>query len=814
MAFPFVAPFDNWVKEVLKERETGKLDTSLKRPYAVLTSGAKVIKSIPNSDKDKRIEEIKNLLKGNISPGEIVYNGCIIANNTSNLELSYSTMDTPVGIDFDGRIIRVENETDRRVSTPIIESIDIDTDGANNTLKTAKVKLKCFTLKQLEMFEMFFMKPGMNVLLEFGDNSFLKDLLKSIANPKSETATQKQLTVFRNGEQKQVKVIDRIEQCLIPKQKFDDFVNEFTTYFRSSIDGTIKYFEKIESSLGSYDLIAGKVMDYNFSINEDLTYSVELEISQSNQISLALPCNPKNSNSKANQPAKDKNQSYDERQQIIDSIILNFDLSKDKLKVLLQQSHPEGKDWITDEFFNYNKVDTTQKDNIASADAYVSLRFVLYILMNYVTTTDKGDGVDTSLFKFNMPKYLKQNPTNPKERIEVDFIPVISHKNMMSISNSVIFPTDELPIMIVGGKDNEIIIDSKNKLDGRINGYNFHHKISIYEKESNKNFYEKLSEEERLGNALNIFLKYEDVVRVWKQELYRIDFLEKILNMINVNSLGLFRLIYGNQSENGFGTIMDYKLCTSPTADIRPIKSDEVYRFKIGPNGSIVKEFSFNFELSNLVAGQTIFNSNKFVLDALKEKKNADAEKSEDIELPPSVYKSVDMSTMANADGYYTINYIEYKTIQERVQNIVTQTKDVSKETQNQIISGSVSTNKPAESTTEEESLTDIITQKSTKFIFGKDHKTLIYLDEPFILNAIELKKEAKAKKPTLSPIEVSLTVSGFSGFRCGYVFNVDGIPESYNQNGVFQITNIKHSVSNDGWNTTIEAGYLARKFD
>jgi hypothetical protein len=259
---------------------------------------------------------------------------------------------------------------------------------------------------------------------------------------------------------------------------------------------------------------------------------------------------------------------------------------------------------------------------------------------------------------------------------------------------------------------------------------------------------------------------------------------------------------------------MDYKLCTSNSVTIKPIKSNDIYRFKIGPNGSIVKEFSFNFELSNLVAGQTIFNSNKFVLDALKEKKNIDAEKSEDIELPPDVYKSVDMSTMANADGYYTINYIEYKTILEKVKDRTEQTKQLSTETRNQIISGSVSTDKPAESTTEEQNLTDIITQKSTKFIFGKDHKSLIYSDESFILNAIELPKDVKAKKPTLSPIEVSLTVSGFSGFRCGYVFNVDGIPESYNQNGVFQITNIKHSISNDGWNTTIEAGYLARKFD
>jgi hypothetical protein len=368
--------------------------------------------------------------------------------------------------------------------------------------------------------------------------------------------------------------------------------------------------------------------------------------------------------------------------------------------------------------------------------------------------------------------------------------------------------------MIVGGVDNEIIIDDKNRIDGRINGYNFHYAESLYEKESQVDITSNKSyADERIGNALNIFLRYEDVVRIWKQELYRIDFLEKILDMINSNSLGLFKLIYANQSENGYGSIMDYKLCTSRNATITPIKSNEIYRFKIGPKGSIVKDFSFNFELSNLVAGQTLFNSNKFVLQALKEKKDPNAT-SDTIELPNDVYKSIDMSTMANADGYYTINYIEYKTIKEKLNEKIEQTNQLSEETKTQILSGSVSTDKPAESTAEENNLTDIITQKSAKFIFGTEHKSLIYSDEAFILKAIELPKDIKAKKPTLSPIEVSLTVSGFSGFRCGYVFNIDGIPESYNQNGVFQITNVKHSINNEGWTTTIEAGYLGRKFD
>jgi ATP-dependent helicase/DNAse subunit B len=69
-------------------------------------------------------------------------------------------------------------------------------------------------------------------------------------------------------------------------------------------------------------------------------------------------------------------------------------------------------------------------------------------------------------------------------------------------------------------------------------------------------------------------------------------------------------------------------------------------------------------------------------------------------------------------------------------------------------------------------------------------------------------RNNTETKKSTLSPIEVTLTIDGFSGFSPGQYFHIDGIPEIYNQTGVFQITNIKHNIATDGWNTTIEAGF------
>jgi hypothetical protein len=94
-----------------------------------------------------------------------------------------------------------------------------------------------------------------------------------------------------------------------------------------------------------------------------------------------------------------------------------------------------------------------------------------------------------------------------------------------------------------------------------------------------------------------------------------------------------------------------------------------------------------------------------------------------------------------------------------------------------------------------------------------KDPITLIYTDSTLIQNKIHKSEKDNAdktgkKKSTLSPIEVTITIDGFSGFRCGQYFNIDGVPEIYNQIGVFQITEISHSVQKSEWTTTIKADF------
>jgi hypothetical protein len=799
MGFPYLAPLPPWTVDIMIQRENNPVATSFKNPWAVLTSGALVAKSVASADIKERLKQLENLINGELGEGEKVYKGCIISNNINNTELSYSTQETIIGIDFEGKPIKVEGEKARKVSTPIIESIDIDTDGANNTLKTAKIAVRCFTLKQLEMFELFFLKPGMNVLIEFGDASLLKTALFPIQKSKATELTNKKnvFNKFKDGTIKEIKTFSKLEEALVSKnESYDDFCKNFSQYFRSDTEAIAKYLEKVERSLGSYDLVAGKVTEYSFSISPDGTYEVTFEVSQGNQVSMAIPHNPKSA-TKAKTKQQSNNTDFLPIDQIKELMIADLNLGDGMaFKSLMDAKHPDndtGKTWEND-FFNFLKINKQQKDTVASDKAYVSLRFVLKILMNFVL----GDkNIDQNFFEFNIQEF-----TGESTKKKIFAIPVTSNKNIISSNTDVIFPTNELPKFVVDGKDkNEIGISKDDRIKGLINGYDFHTQEPLIVPNVEPKQIIKAEGSDKVGNALNIFLNYETVTKAWNSARSRIDFLENILAICNQNSYGMFTLVFGISENNGKPTIIDAK---RPPTDKIIEDNSEIYRFKPTTINSNVLEFSFNFEMSNLVAGRQIFNSGKFIAEAKSKKEGTKTPvDTNEIHLPPEAYRSIDNSNMGNADGWYSINNVEKKSIEARFERLKTLDVDLPDPEEK----------KPETATTEANTISQIISDKSISFLMTKSTTALtplIFKDPAIITKKIfGEEKTSGQKKPTLSPIDITLTIDGFSGFTPGQYFNVDGIPEIYNQIGVFQITNTKHTVSNEGWKTTIEASHM-----
>lgn len=60
-------------------------------------------------------------------------------------------------------------------SMPGITSLRIESIGAYGSVRKATVNFQCWDIKQLEILEALYMRPGYTVLLEYGRNSYLKD---------------------------------------------------------------------------------------------------------------------------------------------------------------------------------------------------------------------------------------------------------------------------------------------------------------------------------------------------------------------------------------------------------------------------------------------------------------------------------------------------------------------------------------------------------------------------------------------------------------------------------------------------------------
>ena len=746
----YLAPLKKWVVDILEERENNPKEANKKMPFVIMTSGAKIVKSNgPMNTKTEAIERAKEVIS---KDSGVVHNGCIISNQL-NPSLNYSLQQTLVGFDFSGKAIYAVGEFGRRISMPIIESVDINTDGINNTLKVANVNVRCFSLKQFEMFELFFCKAGMHILIEYGDNSLTPAL----------------------------------NLVMIDKSDYKTFVETFKEFTDPTINQFGKYLESCKTSKGSYDRVAGKLINYSYSIEQDGTYSVLLEVAQSNEYNLALPKAFITKYKAFDSPSP--NNKVSQWEQWTNKLVNDLPGLNSEMKL-------KETDW-KDHFFNWGKINDDELDKSASNEPYLSLKFILEILAN--NTANQGNNSDFVLFKND---YFKIKDSTEK------IIPITVHNNMISVDNDIIFPNQNLPQFTFDETTGVIKRTKSGVVDGSIGVGNNklslipNKEISFTDSEGdnkilkiteikNKNN-EKLTDL-KIGNALNIFVSYKVVGEAWERNTKTIDFIVDVLDRINKTSFGLFKLRIGSLYESAKQTVIDTKLY--PLNTEQP-NSRKQYRFKPTTINSNVRDFKFNFELSDQVAAATIFNSAKFLANR-KAVKEGDKENKNAINLSPELYQSIDYSAFSTADGYFSINEIEYQ------QLIKTPVKTNTNEDDDKNVKEKVEAEKEAKRKSYD--------NFQTKFKFKKgDVRTLIYEDYSFINTELGLNTEdVRSRFELVTPIKVNLTIDGISGITCGETFRVDGIPEQYNKLGQFQITNTKHVVNTDqGWTTEIEGEF------
>ena len=367
-----ISPMKKWVVDILEERENNANFSNNKMPFIIMSSGAKVLKKPATADtKYKILEKVKEIVS---KKEKADWNGCIITNQIDS-SINYNTGNTIVGKDFFGKTIQIKEESGRKISPPIIESVYIDTNSTNNTLKYTTIDVRCFSLKQFEIFELFFCKPGMHILLEYGEGS--------------------QQSLLNNN-------------VFVAKNDYNKFITNFKDYTDPTKNQFAKYHLICETSKGTYDRCAGRVTDYNYSVGQDGTYEVKISITQGNEFNFALP------------------RSYSARQSIVATPNTNLSEFK-QIELKIKNDFPGidpnldiSEDIWKKDFFNFVKKSETNKDTSTSSTPYISLRFVLSMLLNnYILQGGTADN-----FKFNIPDFYEIGGKSEP------IIPITIHKDI------------------------------------------------------------------------------------------------------------------------------------------------------------------------------------------------------------------------------------------------------------------------------------------------------------------------------------------------------------------------------------------------
>jgi len=739
MPFPFIAPLKPWIVKKLEKRESDPQASSTLSPFAMLTSGAVVVSG-------GKVEELfKTRAYGD------AYHGCVITNTTDTSKL-YQTGNTIVGYDLNGKEIAVLGEKNRRVSTPIIESIEINSNGGNNTLKVAEVKVRVFTLKQLEMFELFFLRPSMNVVLEYGWNVDIRNT--GVLGPNIKNVT--------------------IQKHLFAKKNWTKYKSDYIDYFTDT-KKVVDYIKVLEDTDGNYDFMLGRVTNFNYSPTQDGSYEVNIEISAGNELQL-WPAY-KSARNSSNTKKKDK-KAVTNYKSFIEKV--SSDLNIPELNTIFK----DEKKW-KDEFFNYGITNEKQKNTVVSKTPFLSFKAIIHIINNLKTIKNPAEGIQWETYSY------KDEP----------IIPVNSNPYIISTNPYILIP-GELPGIIVTkeNKDNRIVVSTNDKDRQKclINKKSFNlNNTKIFDFDNFKPI-EKLSPIEiksnvtnetikvvpNTGNLLNIFFSYERFLEIVDVATSLSEIITPILQAIDDTMMGLTNLEIQKIDDGpsiGKLEIVDRKK-QHPPPPPPSNGTNPIYKFKMGPKSSIIRNFSFDMQLSTLMQAQALYSTQLAIAKA-KNKTNTAASKE------IGNYISADLSYAPNADGYFSINDMEISLVDKMPIPTIEKTAEEEKE--------------------EVENLKEVIQGKYTKFLINGEIKNMVYQDSGLI--QLYLLPKANANTLALTFLEITLGIDGLAGFSCGEYFNIEGIPEIYNKNGFFQILNIKQGLDENGWKTTLEAGFLLK---
>jgi len=245
-------PFDDYVKNQIEVRQkklakTQKSSEDLvvfnsNTSWVRLSSGVKI-----EADRAKTLSDKlgigTSLIQGNALARNLVLWGGISSFTPGKESATLDSLKGGVGYGLNNAYGFLSNSSQGLQPPPGIESISCNYKN-NGSLKQAQVKLKCFTRSQFEALEAVYLRLGYTMILEWGNTIY-----------------------FDNNE-----TFSQITKYSIPNLLFNSEGDVDPATLSSQIQNN-----KTKTG-GNYEGMVAKVSNYSWNLQEDLSYSITIDL--------------------------------------------------------------------------------------------------------------------------------------------------------------------------------------------------------------------------------------------------------------------------------------------------------------------------------------------------------------------------------------------------------------------------------------------------------------------------------------------------------------------------------------------------------
>jgi hypothetical protein len=312
----------------------------------------------------------------------------------------------------------------------------------------------------------------------------------------------------------------------------------------------------------------------------------------------------------------------------------------------------------------------------------------------------------------------------------------------------------------------------------------------------------------RQGLLYNLYIEYQLVLDAFEKNE---TILKAMQHMLNRASKACFDIWdFDIKIDTGIYRVVDNNMTSGPTVESR-LSADESFEFQPNTRLSILRDFSFDTNMADLMKSQIIAQRNAkregtsknaainsrndanarffkggmpgkdLVLGNLqkpksskssKEQKQKESRKDPAFEMPPNLPSAI------GAEDWIPFNEVEYE--------------DIRKGARQNVVQGS---------------------SESTRFVvYQVDQSSGAALARYFsqLLQADESELSGINGNNTLN-IDAQLTLDGIGGFCAFQTMKIVNIPRVFETNGIFTIDSVTHSVSTDDWTTELKTSFVLR---